>query len=279
MMEMVLDFEIQKIIEAVKQAGEILLSAHLHADEIYAKPGEANFVTAFDMRIQQFLIEKIVEICPDAAFFGEEATDKNRQQISETGYTFFIDPIDGTTNFLFDYRHSCISVGIAYCGKMVAGVVYNPYTGLLYHAVRQEGSFCNGKRLLMADKSISEGIVSFGCARYNENSTDLLFDVMKELFYRSLSIRNGGSSAIDLCRIAAGSNVLYLEMLLQPYDYAAASVIIKEAGGVIGQIDGSEITLDRGCSILAGTKSAVEECKEIIGGNLRCTKENQDCRI
>ena len=81
---------------------------------------------------------------------------------------------------------------------------------------------------------------------------------------RSLSIRNGGSAAIDLCRIASGSNVGYIEMKLQPYDYSAASLIITEAGGVISQADGTTITLDRLCSIVAGTLKTAEEIRSII---------------
>ena len=87
---------------------------------------------------------------------------------------------------------------------------------------------------------------------------------MRELFDRSLSIRSGGSAALDLCRIAGGSNVIYLETKLQPYDYAAASVIIEEAGGVITQIDGTPVTLHEPCSILAGTELGCSETREIF---------------
>ncbi len=124
----------------------------------------------------------------------------------------------------------------------------------------------------MLDGGLEDGICAFGAARYNEG--DGIFDVLPTLFTRSLSLRNGGSAAIDLCRIASGSNVGYVEMLLQPYDYAAASVIIEEAGGVISQADGSAITLDKGCSIVAGTNKAVEEIKGIMR---KCSKESISC--
>ena len=107
-------------------------------------------------------------------------------------------------------------------------------------------------------------IAAFGCARYNDENVEVLFDTVKELFRRSLSIRSGGSAALDLCRIASGSNVIYLEMKLQPYDYAAASVIVEEAGGVIAQIDASPITLHKPCSILAGTRRGCEETRKLI---------------
>jgi len=216
------------------------------------------------MKIQKFLIEKILEEVPDASFYGEEESAENKKEISDSGYTFIIDPIDGTTNFMFDYNTSCISVGVALDGELYAGIVYNPYVNAMYTGVKDQGSFLNGRRLSIENKGLSEGISAFGCARYNEDSTELLFATIKELFYKTLAIRSCGSAAIDLSRIASGTNVVYLEMLLQPYDYAASAVIIEEAGGVIAQIDGSPITIDKGCSILAGTKKGTEELRAII---------------
>ena len=239
----------------------MLFSAHPEKEEIHQKTGPANFVTEYDLRIQRFLMERLSGILPGCGFFGEEDTEGNEHRIGE-GYTFFIDPIDGTTNFMFDYRNSCVSVGLAEAGRIIAGWVYNPYTEQFWSAKKGSGAYLNGRKLQMADKGLAEGICAFGCARYNEG--DGIFSILPELFARSLSIRNGGSAAIDLCRIASGSNVGYVEMLLQPYDYAAASVIIEEAGGKIGQTDGSAITLDRGCSILAGTRKASEEIREIM---------------
>ena len=197
-----------------------------------------------------------------ATFFGEEDTEGNAGAQADGEFTFYIDPIDGTTNFMFDYHHSCISVGLAHKDQMIAGFVYHPYINDMYIAIRGKGSYLNGKRIQLADKSVTEGIVEFGCARYNEAGIDCLFRVVKDMFQNSLSIRCGGSAALGLCRAASGSNTVYLELKLQPYDYAAASVILEEAGGVITQIDGSPITLHEGCSIIGGTPKAWKESKE-----------------
>jgi len=258
------EFNFSKIVEVVREAGEILLNAHLEKEQIFDKEGDANFVTAFDMKIQKFLIEKILEAVPNASFYGEEEEDLNKKEIAEKGYTFIIDPIDGTTNFMFGYNQSCISVGIALDGELYAGIVYNPYVRAMYTAVRGQGSYLNDKPITLDNKGLADGISAFGCARYNESSTDLLFAMVKKLFYKTLAIRSCGSAAIDLSRIASGANVVYVEMLLQPYDYAASAVIIEEAGGVISQIDGSPITINKGCSILAGTKKAAGELRELL---------------
>ena len=248
-------------IEAImREAGGMILSAHPEKNSIRRKAGPANFVTDHDVRIQRFLIENLSRLFPGCGFYGEEDTEGNKRRIE--GRVFFIDPIDGTTNFLFDYHNSCVSVGMADDGRMIAGWVYDPYTDQLWSAERGEGAKLNGQELRIEDKGIEEGIVAFGCARYNES--DGIFDILPTLFNRSLSIRNGGSAAIDLCRIASGSNAAYVEMFLQPYDYAAASVIVEEAGGVIGSVDGKPITLNAGCSILAGTPEAVREIGRIV---------------
>lgn len=248
----------------VRQAGRTLKAAHAGGGDVEKKEGLANFVTAYDVQIQQYLIGEFQKLIPGAAYFGEEATDGNKQQASADGYTFYIDPIDGTTNFMFDYNFSCISVGVAYQKQMVAGFVYNPYVDEMFTAIRGKGSFLNGHPIHAENLGIGEGIVAFGCARYNEDNMDLLFDAVKEIFWNSLSIRSGGSAALDICRAAANRNVGFLEFKLQPYDYAAASLIVEEAGGVITQVDGSPVDMEAPCSVLAGTPKACEEIRAII---------------
>ena len=235
--------------------------------EVNNKAGMANFVTDMDVKIQQYLIAGLAELYPGCHFFGEEETGGNDH--TTTGTCFYIDPIDGTTNYIFGYNHSCVSVGMSEDGKIKAGYVYNPYTDEMYTAERGKGAWLNGRKLTMHDSGLGEGIVSFGCARYNEGDTDALFEIAKELYLRSLSLREGGSAALDLCRIASGANVVYLELRLQPYDYAAASVIVEEAGGMIGKIEGDGITLDKPCSILAGTPKAVAETRVVCRKHLK----------
>ena len=257
-------FDIKQFQSIVREAGQLILKANVSPDSVEKKPGDANLVTEYDVQIQQFLMEKLSEMIPDATFFGEEDTRGNQAGRLGEGFTFIIDPIDGTTNFVFDYHQSCVSVGVAWSGALVAGCIYNPYLNHMYVAVRGLGAYLNGCRLTMEDLPVEQGIVAFSCARYSEPRVDVLFDLVKHLFHRCLAIRSSGSAAIDLARIASGSNVAYLELKLQPYDYAAAAVIIEEAGGRIVQMDGRPITLDRPCSILAGTKNAVSQVLKII---------------
>lgn len=265
-MESNININYKAIEETVLCAGIMMKEAHLSDDSIQHKEGAANFVTTYDVEIQKFLIKELHGILPEAAFFGEEETEGNTREKELDGLCFLIDPIDGTTNFMFRYNYSCISVGLANAGEMIAGFVYNPYVDEMFMAVRGEGAYLNGSRIHTPDSALEDGIASFGCARYNDSNTDLLFRTVKKMFSSSLAVRCGGSAALDLCRVAAGSSVVYLEMKLNPYDYAAASVIIEEAGGVITQIDGSAIALDRPCSILGASPKAAEEVKKLMWG-------------
>jgi myo-inositol-1(or 4)-monophosphatase len=249
-----------KIIACIKEAGSIIKQASLDESQIYAKEGEANFVTYYDKKVQKYLVSRLTEICPEAHFLAEE--DGVQQSLGD-GYCYIIDPIDGTTNFIHDYFHSCISVGLAYAGEMVFGVVYQPYTEEMFTAQKGHGAFLNGRPIQCAKTELSENIASFGCAKYNTFDSDLIFSYAKALYMEAQALRCGGSAALDICRAACGRNGLYIEMLLQPWDYAASSLILTEAGGVIETVEGGKISLDKPCSILAGSVKCVEAAKRI----------------
>ena len=116
---------IDEIIKIVKEAGDILLSAK--HPKIMEKSGHANFVTEIDEKVQRFLVEKLKAILPEAEFLGEEDGQDVFSAKMASGYCFVIDPIDGTSNFIYEYRPSVISVGLLKDGKPYMGVVYNPY--------------------------------------------------------------------------------------------------------------------------------------------------------
>lgn len=244
---------LEAIICAVREAGGILLGAHAGQGDISSKEGKANFVTKYDVAVQQFLQERLQKAFPDAAFLGEEGESS---VLPEKGDVFIVDPIDGTTNFITDYRHSSISVGLARDGQMYAGVVYNPYLDEVFAAQRGKGAFLNGAPISCGSRGLAQGTVGFGTSPYHPDLAEPTFDLLKKIYAAALDIRRSGSAALDLCYIAAGRTALFFELVLEPWDYAAASIIISEAGGACTQMDGSPITLDKHCSILAGNPAA-----------------------
>lgn len=215
---------------------------------IDAKAGSANFVTEYDKKVQEMLRSKLAKILPDALFIGEEGETAS---YSDKGRFFIVDPIDGTTNFIKDYRVSCISVALVEDGCVTIGMVYNPYMNELFWAKRGEGAYCNGRPLKVSEQPLGNGIVIFGTSPYDETLSERSFKKAYEYFKQSMDIRRSGSAALDLCSIAAGRAELFFELILQPWDYAAGVLLVEEAGGKVTTVDGGKVSLDKGCSILA----------------------------
>ena len=245
--------------ELMREASKIMLSAHDIDNSIDSKSGDANFVTAYDVAVQNFLYKAIGERLPDAVIIGEESDD-NPMEALAAKVCFIIDPIDGTTNFIHNYRTSAISVGITDGGKVVYGAIYNPYQNLLYFAERGKGAFVETSAgrlpLHVSERGLHDALACFGTSPYyREELGDITFERAKWLFMNTRDIRRSGSAALDLCTVASGAIDIFFEYRLSPWDFAAGSLIIEEAGGVITQFDGMPVTLDKPCSILAGNKA------------------------
>lgn len=239
---------VEKIADAVRECGKIMLDAVRTADMVETKEGHANFVTVYDKKVQETLRKKLLEILPEAVFVGEE--DDVHASIKK-GFAFIVDPIDGTTNFIKDYHVSAISVGLTKDGEKYIGVVYNPYLDEMFTAERGKGAFLNGKPIHVSRNPLSEGIVLFGTAPYYEELSKKSFQMGYAYFKKALDVRRSGSAAIDLCSIAAGRAELYFELCLCPWDFAAGALIVEEAGGVVTTVEGGAVTLGQKCSVLA----------------------------
>ncbi len=241
--------------EIVREAGKIVLSARNIHEGIESKQGRANFVTQYDVEVQTFLINELSKKFPEAGFIGEEGDNEE----VKSDYCFIIDPIDGTTNFIYDYHHSAISVGLQYKGEMILGVVFNPYLDEMFHAEKGKGAFLNGGPIKVLDEGLADGIVGFGTAPYYRDKADETFELVRKLFDKCLDIRRSGSAALDLCYVAAGRFVLFCEKVVCTWDYAAASLIITEAGGKISTIEGEKMPFSIPTSVLAAGSKAFEE--------------------
>lgn len=239
---------VEKIADAVRECGKIMLDAVRTADMVETKEEHANFVTVYDKKVQETLRKKLLEILPEAVFVGEE--DDVHASIKK-GFAFIVDPIDGTTNFIKDYHVSAISAGLTKDGEKYIGVVYNPYLDEMFTAERGKGAFLNGRPIHVSRNPLSEGIVLFGTAPYYEELSKKSFQMAYAYFKKALDVRRSGSAAIDLCSIAAGRAELYFELRLSPWDFAAGALIVEEAGGVVTTVEGGAVTLGQKCSVLA----------------------------
>lgn len=252
---------IQDIEAVMREAGDIILSAKRSDEMTDAKSGHANFVTVYDRRVQTFLEEKLLAILPEAVFVGEE--DEAQSSIDK-GLAFVVDPIDGTTNFIKDYRASCISVGLLKDGRRYIGLVYQPYCDEMYTAIKGQGAYLNGQRIQVSDCCLKDSLVVFGTSPYYEELRDRSMSLACDFLKRAIDIRRSGSAAIDLCAVAAGRVDLYFELRLSPWDYAAAALIASEAGASVSTTEYTELKNGIQTGVLAANPVAYEEARSIF---------------
>lgn len=242
----------------LKKAGKIMLEAHEIGSSVSSKSGNANFVTEFDTKVQDFLISSIKKEIPYATFMAEE--QENDAAVINNQCCFVIDPIDGTTNFIYNYHHSCISVAVISYGEPVVGAVYDPYLDELFMAQKGKGASLNGAPMQVSQTPLSGALVAFGSAPYYRNELgDLTMGLLKELYMNAADVRRCGSAALDLAYLAAGRNDVFFEARLSPWDYAVGYLLITEAGGIISQINGDPVNFSAPQSILASNAVAYDE--------------------
>lgn len=260
---MIMDKDFTKIISPIiKKAGEIMLSAtNVEIAEI--KQGDVNYVTFYDKKVQDFLIDELKKAYPNAYFIAEEKD--NDQNALNNELCFIIDPIDGTTNFIRDYKSSSISIGIFSHGEGIFGAILNPYLGELYTAEKDKGAFLNGEKISVTENTVERSLFAFGSSPYYKSElADKTFSVAKALFLNCMDIRRSGSAALDFCHVASGRIDVFFECRLSPWDFAAGSVIVKEAGGIITDMDGNEVDFSKPQSILCTNKNAYKKALELI---------------
>ncbi len=234
--------------EIMRECGRVMLEATRDSSMVSKKAGPANFVTTYDKLIQEKLKEGLLSLLPGSVFWGEE--EENHPDVSR-GYVFIVDPIDGTTNFIRDYKQSCISVALLCDGKQLMGAVYNPYLDEMFSAIAGGGAYLNGDKIKVSNIPVEDGIVIFGTAPYYPTLNKESFYLAYQFFQCALDVRRSGSSALDLCNIAAGRAEVFFELRLSPWDYAAGSLIVTEAGGAVTTAEGMPLTFDGPCSVMA----------------------------
>lgn len=251
---------LNKIINIVKQAGEIYKNAGSDLG-IEDKGSAVNLVTKYDKRIQDFLFAELEKVIPGCKFLGEEGKDYKRLR---DGFCFIIDPIDGTTNFIKGFQHSAISVALAKDREIIMGVVLDPDLNNIFYAQKGKGAFLNGKPIHVSECSIEKSLVLFGTCPYEHELAHKTFELTEKIFYKAIEVRRVGSAALDICYVASGKADLYYEMILRPWDWAAAYLILLEAGGEAYTFDGRTLDADKITSFVCGNKNSLKDFYEIL---------------
>lgn len=215
-----------------------------------SEKGKNNYVTKYDLEVENQLKKNLKSLIPNSTFFGEETGKK----ISKTEYTWVVDPIDGTTNFIHGLPFA-ISIGLVKNNEIIIGCIYNPITDEFWYAIKGKGAYKNEVKLQTSNRSeISGTVMQFGFP-YDINKTeDILKKVLDVKNAGAADIKRIGPACLDICRVASGECDTYFEHDLKPWDIAAAMLILEEAGGGIYKMDGNKYDFSQS-SIIACNQS------------------------
>ncbi|OGP92912.1 MAG: hypothetical protein A2156_10160 [Deltaproteobacteria bacterium RBG_16_48_10] len=224
---------------AAKEAGRIQIVHYGRQHKVEYK-SEIDPVSEVDKLCEKAIVKIISDAFPDHDILSEETSFKEKG----SSWRWIIDPIDGTTNYIHEYPCFCVSIGLEVEGEVQLGVVYNPLLDELFHAEKGEGAFFNGDRITVSNTDDLDG--SFLCTGFpydvRENS-DFYLRYFKVFIIRSFALRRPGSAVLDLCYVAAGRFDGFWEMKLHPWDVAAASLMVTEAGGEVTDFEGRPFSL------------------------------------
>jgi len=225
-------------IEIAREAGGLLLEHFRQPLEITYKR-RSDLVTKADRKSEALIVERLRSRFPDHAIVAEEGGG----QTTGSDYCWYVDPLDGTTNFAHGFPIFCVSMGVTYRGEVVAGVVYDPTRGELFTSERGAGAFLKCPRLRVSKNEVlEECLVATGFPPFATNH-----DLNVEFYFRftqlTHGIRRAGSAALDLCSVAAGRFDGFWELKLNPWDKAAGTLLVAEAGGVVTGITGKPFNL------------------------------------
>lgn len=249
---------LETLIEVVKEASSLMVSNHFN---ITQKDGYSNIVTSSDLAVQDFLCKRLAELLPGSGFLCEEED----MQDTTHEYTWIIDPIDGTANYSRGIAQCAICVGLRVGTEMRLGVVYLPRTEELFSAEKGKGAFLNGKPIHVSDRPFDDAIICTAYSVYHKELTDVCSAIVADVMKECNDFRRFGACAPELCYMAMGRCELYFEILLSPWDFAAASLIVTEAGGVITDVTGRKLTCVSSTGVIgANTKDNHKTLLDIV---------------
>ncbi len=211
--------------------------------------GPADFVTSADTRTERILIEELSKARPGYGFLAEES---GAIEGKDKSHRFIIDPIDGTTNFMHGVPHFAISIALEREGQLVAGILYNPVTDDLYYAEKGHGAYHNNKRLRVAGrKDLANCIIATGLPMMGREGHDRALTEMAAVMASTAGVRRFGTASLDMAFVAEGRFDGYWELGIQSWDMAAGIVLLREAGGMIWDLEGGQDMLAKGSVLCA----------------------------
>ena len=252
--------EQKQVINLVYQTKELIFHEMEHAK--VTEKGAADFVTNVDLAVQEFLTRELHVLFPEIEMIAEEKENLN---LSGDKKYWILDPIDGTTNLIYGFRISSVSLALYEQGEIVMGVVYNPFMDEMFTAAKGEGAFLNGQAIHTTEHvELQNAVISFGSCPYDKSRSKELFEMFERIYVQCADFRRTASAALEFCYVACGRQQGYMELNLKPWDYAAGSLILTEAGGSFGAWkEGEKPTFLENSDVLATNGILEQDIREL----------------
>ncbi len=242
-----------------RKAGE-LLRENLGRVESIEYKGAVDLVTDVDRKSETLIVDFIRERFPDHDILTEEGQDKTEG----SSYRWIIDPLDGTTNYAHGYPVFCVSIGFEEEGELRLGVVYDPMLEELFVAEKDGGAYLNDRRIgVSATPTLDRSLLATGFPYDLRTSRENNLDHFSNFALRAQAIRRAGSAALDMCYVGCGRFDGFWELKLKPWDVAAGSLVVREAGGRLTDFDNSQFSI-YGYEVIASNGLIHREMVEVV---------------
>ena len=244
---------INTAVKAARNAAKMMLRASANLDSLKVETKAFNdFVSEIDKESERIIVETLLQAYPKHKIRAEEGGAYG-QENSE--YEWIIDPLDGTTNFLHGHPQYCISIALATKGQITEGVIYDVERNNLYTAARGKGLYLNDRRMRVSKRiNMNECLIATGFPVVDQSMMDTYLAILKDILSKTAGARREGAAALDLCNVACGRVDGFFEFNLKPWDIAAGSLMVQEAGGIVTDFQGNESWLETGNIVAANPK-------------------------
>ena len=251
-------------IKAARRAGDIINRAARNLDIVAVKEKAANdFVSEVDREAERAIIRILRDAYPDHAILAEESGASG-----ESEFQWIIDPLDGTTNFLHGFPQFAVAIALRQKGVVTQAVVYDPGRNDLFTASRGRGAFVNDQRMRVSRRAgMKSSLIGTGFPFRQMNHLDAYLAILRDVMTHSAGVRRAGSAALDLAYVAAGRLDAFWEFGLSPWDIAAGALMITEAGGLVGDLEGEKRYLESG-NVVAGSPRVFGDLMQTISRHL-----------
>jgi myo-inositol-1(or 4)-monophosphatase len=251
-------------VKAARRAGSVINRATRNLDVLTVRTKSANdFVSEVDHDAERAIVETLRGAYPEHAILAEEGGATGRSD-----YVWLVDPLDGTTNFLHGFPQYAVSIALMHRGVLTQAVIYDPNRNDLFTASRGRGAFLNEQRIRVSRRiRLSDALIGTGFPFRQFAHVDAYLAILREVMQKAPGVRRAGAAALDLAYVAAGRLDAFWEFGLEPWDIAAGALLVIEAGGLVGDLEGNDGYMESG-NLIAGTPKVFAQMVQLVAGHL-----------